>query len=390
LSVMTKLISFTLFLFLTISSITGQGIEFFHGTWEQVLEEAEATNKMIFVDAYAVWCGPCKKMTKNVFPKEDVGQFYNEHFINVKLDMERGEGLKFKKNYPVKAFPTFFYIAPNGDNILSVTGYRQPKDFIEIGKKAVERYDPSTELAKKYEDGDRSFETVLGYVKGLNARGKSSLAISNEYLRNQDNLTTPENLTFLLEATTEADSRIFDLLVKHREAITNNASAEAVEDCILSACHVTLDKAIEFEMVELKEEAVQKIKLHLPDLGEDFSNRADMRFSAFEQNEKAFLKSCKSYLGSGKSDKVNKSNEILTFTIDNFKGNTNVLAYASKIVKKLNDQLSEECKFNYAKVLHLQGKSDKALEIVNQLINTTDKKGPTRDILRFKQELENS
>ena len=91
-----------------ISTIQAQGIEFFHGSWDEAIEEAKKQEKIIFVDAYAIWCGPCKRMAKNVFPDEKVGEFYNKHFINMKLDMERGEGLKFRKKYPVSAFPTLF------------------------------------------------------------------------------------------------------------------------------------------------------------------------------------------------------------------------------------------------------------------------------------------
>ena len=103
-------------------SLDAQGISFFKGTWEEALEEAKKQDKIIFVDAYAVWCGPCKRMSNNVFPHEKVGQFYNKNFINMKLDMERGEGLKFRKQYPVAAFPTLFYIDYTGELVMKVRG----------------------------------------------------------------------------------------------------------------------------------------------------------------------------------------------------------------------------------------------------------------------------
>ena len=57
------------------------GIEFFEGSWDDALYKANAYNKFIFVDAYASWCGPCKKMQSEVFPMENVGEFYNKNFI---------------------------------------------------------------------------------------------------------------------------------------------------------------------------------------------------------------------------------------------------------------------------------------------------------------------
>ena len=96
-------------LFITSSSFA-QGMEFFHGTLEEAKAKAKEEGKPIFVDAYAVWCGPCKRMAKQVFTTPEAGAFYNANFVNMKLDMERGEGLKFRQKYPVSAFPTLYYI----------------------------------------------------------------------------------------------------------------------------------------------------------------------------------------------------------------------------------------------------------------------------------------
>jgi uncharacterized protein YyaL (SSP411 family) len=53
--------------------------------------------KPIFVDCYTSWCAPCKKMEQTVFVNDTVYKFYNEHFINFKVDMEKGEGVEMKK-----------------------------------------------------------------------------------------------------------------------------------------------------------------------------------------------------------------------------------------------------------------------------------------------------
>ena len=70
------------------SSATGQGMEFFHGKWEDALKMAQEQNKLIFVDSYTTWCGPCKRMSAQVFPKPEIGAFFNANFINVKMNME--------------------------------------------------------------------------------------------------------------------------------------------------------------------------------------------------------------------------------------------------------------------------------------------------------------
>ena len=67
------------------------GISFFKGTFEEALVKAKQENKPLFVDFYAVWCVPCKKMAKTVFTQEAVGKYFNEHFISLQLDAEKGE-----------------------------------------------------------------------------------------------------------------------------------------------------------------------------------------------------------------------------------------------------------------------------------------------------------
>ena len=50
------------------------GMQFFEGSWSEVLAAAKEQNKYVFVDAFADWCVPCKWMTKNVFPTDEAGK----------------------------------------------------------------------------------------------------------------------------------------------------------------------------------------------------------------------------------------------------------------------------------------------------------------------------
>ncbi|MCC6410745.1 MAG: thioredoxin family protein [Saprospiraceae bacterium] len=125
------------FLFFAAGSISAQGVNFFKGTWSEALAKAKAENKIIFVDAYASWCGPCKYMTSNVFPDAKAGEFYNKNFINLKIDMEKPENREFAGKYPVQAYPTLMFIDKNGKVVHKNVGALQVNDLIEVGKKAI-------------------------------------------------------------------------------------------------------------------------------------------------------------------------------------------------------------------------------------------------------------
>jgi len=114
-----------------------EGIQFFKGTWAEALEKSKAENKPIFVDVYTTWCGPCKWMSKYTFTDDEVAKFYNEKFICVKADAERGEGITLARKYKVRAYPTLLFVKNDGSTILKTEGARSSEQFIQLGNKVL-------------------------------------------------------------------------------------------------------------------------------------------------------------------------------------------------------------------------------------------------------------
>lgn len=148
------------FLFLAAIAFA-QGIKFEEGNFKSILAKAKKENKLVFIDAYAVWCGPCKLMVKNIFPLKPVGDYYNANFVNAKIDMEKGEGIDLAKKYNVKVFPTYLFINGDGEEVHRTIGYVEEKDFIQF---AMDAGDPSkrlTALKQKFEKGEKDPEFLL-------------------------------------------------------------------------------------------------------------------------------------------------------------------------------------------------------------------------------------
>jgi thioredoxin-related protein len=112
----------------------GDGIQFIESDWNKALAEAKKQNKLIFLDAYASWCGPCKLLKKNTFPDKEVGKYFNVNFINVAVDMEKGDGPALLQKYGVNAFPTLIITDADGKIITYTKGYIEPKELIKFGE----------------------------------------------------------------------------------------------------------------------------------------------------------------------------------------------------------------------------------------------------------------
>ena len=141
-------------------------IRFEEESFTSVLEKAKQEKRMVFVDCYTSWCGPCKLMLQDVFSREDVGQFMNAHFVNFKLDMEKGEGPELARKYQVKVYPTFLILNENGEVIHRMVGGMKVEDFLQNVQDGTGEYSLYS-YEKRYAGGERDSRFVYKYIETL-------------------------------------------------------------------------------------------------------------------------------------------------------------------------------------------------------------------------------
>ncbi len=220
-----KSFGLTLILQLFLSSINAQtssGTKFTEGTWSSVKAKSEHENKYIFVDCYTDWCGPCKWMEQTVFPNDSVGKFYNDHFINFKINVEKGEGIEFKKKYGVNGYPTFIFFDPNGEMVHRAQGSRDAQEFIQLGKNVFIPDSTLYYLQKKYESGNRDSQLILNYIFALKDaffRMDKYQDIVHEYLesQNKSELSSLRNWEFIKEFITDIKDSTFIYLLNEQD-----------------------------------------------------------------------------------------------------------------------------------------------------------------------------
>ncbi len=359
---MKKIGLYILFIFLGGGYLSAQGIEFFDGTWKEALAKANEEEKLVFVDAYAQWCGPCKRMAKNEFTKKDVGEFFNNNFINLKLDMEKTDGFSFGKEYPVSAYPTMFFLDGTGNVVKKMKGARTGDALISEGKVALGSVDYSAKYAAKYDEGERDFTLVNNYLKALNKAGKPTLKIANEYLKEQD-LSKKERFTILASACTEADSKVFEELADNQAFAISTIGKDDYYAMVLKACNKTVTKAIEFDYQELLEEANTKIKASKSPDAKAFSFTSYMDFAEAYKDEKMYMHYAKSYVKKiGKSD-IDVYKKVSSTLFQSFKTDA-AKSYAYELLAKLvKYEPSGPNYLYYTKALLLDKKYDEAFKL---------------------------
>jgi thioredoxin 1 len=111
------------------------GIKFTNSRLEAAKKEAAKTGKLIFIDAYTDWCGPCKIMAKTSFKDPKVAELFNANFINLKIEMEKDpDGREVAMKYSVKAYPTLLIIDSDGNLVKQTLGLQSAERLLDFGK----------------------------------------------------------------------------------------------------------------------------------------------------------------------------------------------------------------------------------------------------------------
>ena len=114
---MKKLFILLVFLFIGFQSNASQWLT----SYDEALSVAQAENKLIIIDFWAPWCGPCKTMDRKVWSDGEI-QDLQKNFVNVKIDIDRDKITADK--YSVQAIPAVM-ITDSWGNILVKGSYME-------------------------------------------------------------------------------------------------------------------------------------------------------------------------------------------------------------------------------------------------------------------------
>lgn len=361
-----KKIFFVFAAFLTAQLAFAQGgIEFKH-SWKEALSTAAKEKKLIFMDAYTTWCGPCKKLTKEVFPNEMVGAFFNENFINLKMDMEKGEGLELAEKFDVNVYPTLLFVNAYGEVVHRTAGFHTADQLIDLGSKAL---DPSRSLAsmeQRFNAGNRDADFLAEYaIARFEAMDNSHQPIAEAYLKTQNDWSSEVNRKFIFRMVQNTESPMFDYLVKNRKSFETIFGEREVSGRVEELIYGSIYSLGEMPDLQKVDAIFQKA---YPEKAEMLSARYRIRHYLEQEDVDGFAKATAHYLKKFPSKDPQELNELAwTFyeIVEDKKMLKKAVKWANKSVKLENAYYNND---TVAALYYKLGKKSKGIKAAEKAI----------------------
>lgn len=280
--------TFCTFLIIALFSLEGLAqIHFYNTSVAEGLKIAKREGKNLFVDTYAEWCIPCKKMQR-VFRDRALSDYFNTNYINVKVDMDGRHGKETYKAYDVVFLPTMMILDPDGNVKYKTDQIMSAQRLLEIGQQAniagvylgneasqinsnpfnnsrraattanvstsnppksttapVKKSEPKKVDDAQLTEDDETIVYVLGagdavppeilyeeaYFR-MQLMDGSHRQAAKAYLDTQKDWSTDRNLRFIFHFVESTDSPLFDYMINNRVRFDELMGAEAVRSSI--------------------------------------------------------------------------------------------------------------------------------------------------------------
>lgn len=245
-------------------AVAQDGVQFIEDkTWEEVLTLAQEENKIIFLDAYTTWCGPCKKMSRDVFPLSSVGNLYNEKFISIKMDMEKGDGANVAKRYNIRAFPTLMFVDGSGEVVHRVAGYQSEKRMLQLADDVANPLRQLAAMKAQYNKGKRDADFLYAYAYASKdaMENRSYYKVAKEYLATQEDWASKQNMKFILDFVSRTDMEMFNYLIKNRSEFNQAFGPREVTAKVEKLISVRIDQLLSLKNGEDQKTFLEANKL---------------------------------------------------------------------------------------------------------------------------------
>ncbi|OFX39329.1 MAG: hypothetical protein A2X08_04195 [Bacteroidetes bacterium GWA2_32_17] len=207
-----------------------KSINFEAGSFAEIKAKAKKENKLIFIDAFTTWCGPCKWLAKNVFTNDTVAEYFNTKFINASIDMEKGEGIEIAKQYEVRCYPNLLFIDGDGNIVHRSAGALNVKKFIQFAENAQNPEKKFSKYKNEYESKKNDTKFLYEYIYIISTTCLPYKDIVIDYFKTQkdEELAGRANWNVIRDFTKDYESREFQYLLSNVETFNKTYTTDSV------------------------------------------------------------------------------------------------------------------------------------------------------------------
>lgn len=270
-------------------------------SFEEALAAAKQENKLVFIDFYTSWCGPCRKMSNEVFPQAKVGDYFNAKFVSLKLNAEK-EGKELAQRFKVSAYPTYIILDAEGKVKADFKGAMEADEFIAKIEQALDPEQSPARITERYLAGERTPMIVNNYALQLMQHRKEDegMKVVDDYfnsLSDAERLKV-ENSFLFTRYTINIEDAKGRFMVQHKDEFDLSVR-ETVADRIAGlyrSAVIGYFSGYRYRENLYKEEEYEALKKEIAQLGLDKNYAYAPMFHLIEariaQNDEAFLNSC--------------------------------------------------------------------------------------------------
>lgn len=356
-----------------------KGVQYFQGSWKETQMAAKQQKHIVFVEIYAENYAP-SRLLNDLLMEEPVAEYYNQHFINYRVDINSVVGNEFIKSYKVAAAGELLFFAPNGKIISRQAGATSVAQLNAIARSVIKQttIDLNT-MQEQYNKGYRAANFLYDFAYQLHENNRPNDEVINEYIKKEkllNHCTDTKDLRFVYDFSTDLRTNAMDVLLKNKSAFEYTFGKENIDKKITNAATVAAENAKTTKNAELLNKAcdvVEKSKI---------SNAKDllfkMKWDYFEttKDNKSQVKLITEYMNgyAGYDSEVYYQKAIQLM----YAAKTNMQDWKTAqkwFEKSITLDAGYQNQKDYARLLIKLGEGTKAKQVLTQALNAGRSKG---------------
>jgi thiol-disulfide isomerase/thioredoxin len=141
--------------------------------YEAALAEAKASGKPVFLDFYADWCQPCRRMAREVFSQDEVAQAAKA-FLCVSLDYDKQR--EIAERWGIKQIPAMLFLNPDGTLRDRIDAFQEAPVFLANLVRIQNDIGTLNEFERKLAATPADLSLRFEFYKRLKAAGQTARA----------------------------------------------------------------------------------------------------------------------------------------------------------------------------------------------------------------------